>query len=204
MEKKVCVIQTDFHQYRPTITIHSKPLAHVNPLPQCTQSGMRESEELKRAIEHTDRLLSRVHELEEENAGLCKEKNEVFVRLQASAAVLLLEVFQSLNPDSNLLLYLLLSGTTELRGKGHLCVEGGQSGSVGWGGPFRAQGKRGTVERSVFSADSLRYPQKEINAERQRAADSEGEKKHLRRRRAGGHRSSESETKGVDFKQFGG
>lgn len=55
----------------------------VNPLPQSLQSGMREREELKKAVEQTDRLLSRVCELEQENAGLYKEKKEVFVRYQA-------------------------------------------------------------------------------------------------------------------------
>lgn len=29
MEKRVCVIQTDFHQYRPTIALHSRSLALV-------------------------------------------------------------------------------------------------------------------------------------------------------------------------------
>ena len=44
---------------------------------------MREREELKKAIEQTDRLLSRVRQLEGENAELCKEKNEAFVRMRA-------------------------------------------------------------------------------------------------------------------------
>ncbi|KAG9267757.1 myosin-16-like [Astyanax mexicanus] len=82
MEKRVCVIQTDFHQYRPLVGIHGRPLTHA---------GMREREELKKAIEQTDRLMSRVRQLEGENAELCKEKNEAFVRMRA---VSLLGFFQ--------------------------------------------------------------------------------------------------------------
>lgn len=41
---------------------------------------MREREELKKAIEQTDRLLSRVRELEEENSRLGREKNEALVK----------------------------------------------------------------------------------------------------------------------------
>lgn len=48
---------------------------------------MREREELKKAIEQTDRLLSRVRQLEGENAELCKEKHEVFVRMRAVSPV---------------------------------------------------------------------------------------------------------------------
>lgn len=44
---------------------------------------MREREELKKAIEQSDRLLSRVRQLEEENAGLSKEKNDTFVKMRA-------------------------------------------------------------------------------------------------------------------------
>lgn len=32
MEKRVCVIQTDFHQYRAKVGLHSRPLAHVRNL----------------------------------------------------------------------------------------------------------------------------------------------------------------------------
>ncbi|ROK76659.1 hypothetical protein DPX16_4664 [Anabarilius grahami] len=84
MEKKVCVIQTDFHQCRPIIAIHSKPLAHVHPLQPRAQAEMRDRDELKKAIEQTDRLLSRVRQLEGENSELCKEKHEVFVRMRAA------------------------------------------------------------------------------------------------------------------------
>ncbi|KAI7790675.1 putative myosin heavy chain [Triplophysa rosa] len=83
MEKKVCVIQTDFHQYRPIIAIHSNPLVHVNPLQSGVEAGMREREELKKAIEQMDRLLSRVRQLEGENSELCREKNDVFIRMRA-------------------------------------------------------------------------------------------------------------------------
>ncbi|XP_041077520.1 putative uncharacterized protein MYH16 [Polyodon spathula] len=83
MEKKVCLIQTDFRQYRPTISIQTKPLAHVKPLPHRLEAEMREKEELQKAIEKTGQLVSRVQELEEKNAGLLKERNEVFIRLQA-------------------------------------------------------------------------------------------------------------------------
>ena len=48
---------------------------------------MREREELKKAIEQTDRLLSRVRQLEGENAELCKEKNEAFVRMRAVSSL---------------------------------------------------------------------------------------------------------------------
>lgn len=44
---------------------------------------MREREELKKAIEQSDRLLSRVRQLEEENAGLSKEKNDTFLKMRA-------------------------------------------------------------------------------------------------------------------------
>lgn len=48
---------------------------------------MREREELKKAIEQSDRLLSRVRQLEEENAGLSKEKNDTFVKMRAVSRV---------------------------------------------------------------------------------------------------------------------
>lgn len=44
---------------------------------------MREREELKQAKEQSELLLSRVHELEEQNNQLNKEKNEVVTKCQA-------------------------------------------------------------------------------------------------------------------------
>lgn len=44
---------------------------------------MREREELKKAIEQSDRLLSRVRQLEEENAELSKEKSDTFLKMRA-------------------------------------------------------------------------------------------------------------------------
>ncbi|XP_016095061.1 putative uncharacterized protein MYH16 [Sinocyclocheilus grahami] len=44
---------------------------------------MRDREELKKAIEQTDRLLSRVRQLEGENSELCREKHDVFLRMRA-------------------------------------------------------------------------------------------------------------------------
>lgn len=58
-------------------------MEQVNPVQQCQQAEMREREELKKAIEQSDRLLSRVRQLEEENAGLSKEKNDTFVKMRA-------------------------------------------------------------------------------------------------------------------------
>lgn len=52
------------------------------------QAGMREREELRRAIEQSDRLLSRVHELEEQNTQLNKEKNEVATKYRAVSLLL--------------------------------------------------------------------------------------------------------------------
>nr|XP_017213980.1 putative uncharacterized protein MYH16 [Danio rerio] len=79
MEKKVCVIQTDFQQNRPIIAIHSKPLAHVHPL----QTEMKDRDELKKAMEQSERLQSRVQQLEEENTELSRQKHEAFVRMRA-------------------------------------------------------------------------------------------------------------------------
>lgn len=44
---------------------------------------MREREELRKAIEQSDRLLSKVRELEQQNTQLNKEKNEVVTKYQA-------------------------------------------------------------------------------------------------------------------------
>lgn len=52
------------------------------------QAGMREREELRRAIEQSDRLLSKVRELEEQNAQLNKEKNEVATKYRAVSLLL--------------------------------------------------------------------------------------------------------------------
>lgn len=52
------------------------------------QAGMREREELRRAIEQSDRLLSRVRELEEQNSQLNKEKNEVATKYRAVSLLL--------------------------------------------------------------------------------------------------------------------
>lgn len=52
--------------------------AQVHP-----QAGMRDREELKKAIEQTDRLLSRVRQLEGENSELCREKHDVFLQMRA-------------------------------------------------------------------------------------------------------------------------
>ena len=49
---------------------------------------MREREELRRAIEQSDRLLSRVRELEEQNSQLNKEKNEVATKYRAVSLLL--------------------------------------------------------------------------------------------------------------------
>lgn len=57
--------------------------AQVNPLQPGVEAGMREREELKKAIEQTDRLLSRVRQLEGENSELCREKNDIFIRMLA-------------------------------------------------------------------------------------------------------------------------
>lgn len=50
---------------------------------------MREREELRRAIEQSDRLLSRVQELEEQNTQLNREKNEVATKYRAVSLLLL-------------------------------------------------------------------------------------------------------------------
>lgn len=55
----------------------------VNPVQQCLQAEMREREELKKAIEQSDKLLTRVRQLEEENAGLSKENNDTFIKIRA-------------------------------------------------------------------------------------------------------------------------
>lgn len=47
------------------------------------ETGMREREELRRALEQSDRLLSKVRELEEQNTQLDKEKNEVATKYRA-------------------------------------------------------------------------------------------------------------------------
>lgn len=44
---------------------------------------MRELEELKRAIEQSDRLLSRVRELEQQSGQINEEKNELLAKYQA-------------------------------------------------------------------------------------------------------------------------
>lgn len=49
---------------------------------------MREREELRRAIEQSDRLLSKVRELEEQNTQLNREKNEVATKYQAVSVLL--------------------------------------------------------------------------------------------------------------------
>lgn len=49
---------------------------------------MREREELRRAIEQSDRLLSKVRELEEQNTQLNREKNEVAMKYQAVSVLL--------------------------------------------------------------------------------------------------------------------
>ena len=65
-------------------------------LQQCTQAqtqtqeaGMREREELRRAIEQSDRLLARVQELEEQNTQLGKDKNELATKYRAVSLHLL-------------------------------------------------------------------------------------------------------------------
>lgn len=60
------------------------------------QAGMREREELRRAIEQSDRLLSKVRELEEQNTQLNKEKNEVATKYRAVSLLLCLFASQSL------------------------------------------------------------------------------------------------------------
>ncbi|XP_069785578.1 putative uncharacterized protein MYH16 isoform X2 [Narcine bancroftii] len=76
MEKRVCVIQTDFHQYRPTISAQGKPLAHVKPLHVGVQNiEMRAKEKLKQAVEKADKLSLRVEELEQKNALLVQQKS---------------------------------------------------------------------------------------------------------------------------------
>lgn len=52
------------------------------------QAGMREREELRRAKEQSDRLLSKVRELEEQNVQLNKEQNEVATRYRAVSLLL--------------------------------------------------------------------------------------------------------------------
>ena len=52
------------------------------------ETGMREREELRRAIEQSDRLLSKVRELEEQNTQLNKEKNEVATKYRAVSLLL--------------------------------------------------------------------------------------------------------------------
>ncbi|TNN50615.1 hypothetical protein EYF80_039189 [Liparis tanakae] len=47
------------------------------------QAGMREREELRRALEQSDRLLSKVRELEEQNTQLHEDKNEVATKYRA-------------------------------------------------------------------------------------------------------------------------
>ena len=59
---------------------------------------MREREELKRAIEQTDRLLSRVRELEEENSRLGREKNEALAK-KRSVSLFTLPVCVSLREN---------------------------------------------------------------------------------------------------------
>ncbi len=49
---------------------------------------MREREELRRAIEQSDRLLSKVRELEEQNVQLNKEKNEAATKYRAVSLLL--------------------------------------------------------------------------------------------------------------------
>lgn len=49
---------------------------------------MREREELRRAIEQSDRLLSRVRQLEEQNTQLNEEKNEVATKYRAVSLLL--------------------------------------------------------------------------------------------------------------------
>ncbi|KAK1794422.1 hypothetical protein P4O66_010746 [Electrophorus voltai] len=44
---------------------------------------MKEREELQKAVEQRDRLLSRVRQLEGENAELCKDRSETFTRMRA-------------------------------------------------------------------------------------------------------------------------
>lgn len=52
------------------------------------QAGMREREELRRAIEQSERLLSKVRQLEEQNTQINKEKNEVATKYQAVSLLL--------------------------------------------------------------------------------------------------------------------
>lgn len=49
---------------------------------------MRKREELRRAIEQSDRLLCKVQELEEQNAQLSKEKDEVAGKYRAVSLLL--------------------------------------------------------------------------------------------------------------------
>lgn len=44
---------------------------------------MKDREELIKAIEQTDRLMSRVKQLEEKNDKLCKEKDDSFIRMRS-------------------------------------------------------------------------------------------------------------------------
>lgn len=39
----MCVIQTDFHQYRPTFSLHGGPLAHVRNPPDCSCRSLASS-----------------------------------------------------------------------------------------------------------------------------------------------------------------
>lgn len=59
---------------------------------------MREREELRRAIEQSDRLLSKVRELEEQNTQLNKEKNEVATKYRAVSLLLCSAASLSLPP----------------------------------------------------------------------------------------------------------
>ncbi|MEQ2290809.1 hypothetical protein AMECASPLE_006733 [Ameca splendens] len=65
--------QDDLLQFKPSIRMGKKD----------TQGRMREREELKQAKEQSELLLSRIHELEEQNNQLNKEKNEVVTKCQA-------------------------------------------------------------------------------------------------------------------------
>lgn len=83
-------------------------------------AGMREREELRRALEQSDRLLSKVRELEEQNTQLHKDKNEVATKYRAvSSALSLFASPVSFFPFAKVIPLLIHSlDTLELRGFG--------------------------------------------------------------------------------------
>lgn len=62
---------------------------------------MREREELKQAKEQSELLLSRIHELEEENNQLNKENNEVVAKCQVVSLRCIVVVLFSYSSSSH-------------------------------------------------------------------------------------------------------